>query len=259
LPHFDFAAFLQAAKTLIQAIQNTNKHSTLKETMKSFKCTIAALLRGLFGVAFGIGSGISGHANTITITPTIAAFYGNISGGDISDGSYFTGYQDGDEFHGILSLSLAPISSQTVAAASLSLFSPYNIVTNPAGGVLSLYYFAGPPASATYNNLVAGDLIGTSIIPSESTGSSSTFTVNLNALGIRDINNESGTNFSVGLSFNEVTPVDNDAIFYNAFNDASKNSLEVSVAVPEPSTYAMLTVGFGMLVLVSRRRYILVG
>ena len=81
-----------------------------------------------------------------------------------------------------------------------------------------------------YNDLQSGSIYAATIIPSSSNGS--VIAVDFNGLGLAALNRSIGSRFAVGGSINEAISVSN---------------------APEPATWAMMIVGFGLVGAASRR------
>lgn len=129
-----------------------------------------------------------------------------------------------------------------------AVISIYNDASNFGNdGVFNLF----AASSITYGGLVTGPSIGSVSVATANTGTNHFVDININSLGIAALNNASGSKFIFGGTNNGSGQI----FGYTGGSPAAQLTFSSTAApVPEPATWAMLLLGFGMVGFAMRKR-----
>jgi len=176
-------------------------------------------------------------------------------------------------YHNWLAFNLTGLASQNVTSATLTFYGGNGGNTSATSETLGLFGYTGSINDlignsqfnvGIYNDLGDGNSYGTAIVPA-SNGLIQQFSVTLSQAAIADLNaaahNPTDTRFVVGGSLLSISgPFANEQLFatfgaQRPLDIAAVLNLETSVAaVPEPSTWAMMILGFAGVGFMAYRR-----
>jgi len=184
-----------------------------------------------------------------TLTAYEQGWIGNNNSNTLSNTNTFTGIVGGSDYHSFFAFNLSGITSGSITNATLNLEGGYNVFTGT--GTFNLYVSTIDPSLTPngYSGLTGGDLIGTVTgIPGGIQGSTPTaLTLSLNTQGLTDINNAAGGTFIVGGAFSGGGLIGTESAIFSS-SGGSPNTLTLAIAeAPEPSTWALLLGGLGLL------------
>jgi hypothetical protein len=173
-------------------------------------------------------------------------------------------------YHDWLAFNLTGLAAQNVTAATLTVYGGNGINTSATSETLGLFDYAGSIDAlignsqnnlGIYNDLGDGNSYGTAVVPGN--GPIQQFSVALSQAAIADLNaaahNQIDSRFVIGGSLLSISgPFANEQLFaifgpQTALAPAAFLNLETS-PVPEPSTWAMMILGVGGLVMTFRRK-----
>jgi hypothetical protein len=199
---------------------------------------IAALL------AIGPGTFPSANATIITATgegSCNSSYCNNTNTNSLDNtltGMHSRNYQDWFAF----SIPVGPITS-----ATLSIWNDRQDFTRNAADTFTLYSASG----ISFGSLISGPVLGTANVGSSDTGVNHFVTFTLDATGIALLNAAQGGTFIFGGGTAETT-VESQLFGYTVGLPAAQ--LDLSAAVPEPSTWAMMLLGFAGIGFIAYRR-----
>jgi len=174
-------------------------------------------------------------------------------------------------YHNWLAFNLAGLATETVTGATLTFYGGNGVNTSSTSESLGLFDYTGSINSlisdsqfnvGIYTDLGDGNSYGTAVVPN---GAIQQFTVLLSQQAIADLNaaahNQSDTRFAIGGSLLSISgPFADEQLFaifgpQTALTPAAFLDLQtVATAVPEPSTWAMMLLGFGGMIMAFRRK-----
>jgi PEP-CTERM motif-containing protein len=176
----------------------------------------------------------------------------------------------GAVYNNYLAFNLAGLAGQNITSATLTFYGGNGTNTSSTSETLGLFDYTGSInallsdqfSTTVFTDLGNGNSYGTATVAS---GPINQFTVTLSAAAIADLNaaahNQSDTRFVIGGSLLSISaPFANEQLFaifgpQAALNNPGYLTLETVAAVPEPSTWAMMILGFlGVGFLAYRRR-----
>lgn len=186
---------------------------------------------------------------------TLEATSARSQNGGIWGASYFTGIDSGQEWRANFVFSLAGVTTP-VSAARLELQS-YSFTSSVTTEAITFFDSAVGAFSAadiaSYSDLGGGTSYGTFSV---GTGSGSTLVFTLNAAALQALNANLGGTFSIGAALNSIDGSllsGREGLFFGS--DASgSQSLVLTSAIPEPSTYAAILGAAGLGLAIWRRR-----
>ena len=220
----------------------------------------------LLGAVLALASGL---AQSQVISATSTGFYRNAVDNSFDSGgvapTMFISWNPavgGSEFRDFAVFDLSSIlAGQIITAAELRIGMDafgYNSpnttetvewvqVTSAIGTLTSPGY-----KEAVWSDLGDGSVYGTRTVSAADNGT--TLVTTLNATAISALNAAIGSSFAIGghLTFIDMTGPTQESVFFNG--NGQPVSLALTLAVPEPETYAMLFAGLGLLELAARRR-----
>lgn len=178
---------------------------------------------------------------------------------------------NGAVYNNYLAFNVTGLSNQNITSATLTFYGGNGVNTSSTSETLSLFDYAGSINQllsdqsnvGIWTDLGNGDSYGTAAVAA---GPIQQFSVTLSAAAIADLNaaahNQSDNRFVIGGSLSSISsPFANEQLFaifgpQAALAPAAVLNLETSVAaVPEPSTWAMMILGFvGVGIMTYRRR-----
>ena len=173
-------------------------------------------------------------------------------------------------YHNWLAFNVMGLAGANITSATLSFYGGNGINTSATSEALGLFDYTGsinaliansPNNVGIYNDLGNGNSYGTAVVAAN--GPIQQFSVTLSQAAIADLNaaahNQSDNRFVVGGSLLSISgPFANEQLFaifgpQAALTPAAFLDLQ-TVAVPEPSTWAMMMLGFGGVVMMLRRK-----
>ncbi|KRR07372.1 hypothetical protein CQ12_00895 [Bradyrhizobium jicamae] len=177
----------------------------------------------------------------------------------------------GAVYHNWLAFNLAGLANQNVTSATLTFYGGNGVNTSATSETLGLFDYTGSINAlisnsqnnvGIYNDLGNGNSYGTAVV---SGGPIQQFSVTLSQAAIAALNaaahNQSDNRFVIGGSLLSISgPFANEQLFaifgpQSALAPAAVLNLETSVAaVPEPSTWAMMILGFAGVGFMAYRR-----
>jgi hypothetical protein len=178
----------------------------------------------------------------------------------------------GAVYHNWLAFNVTGLAGQNITSATLTFYGGNGVNTSATGETLGLFDYTGSINAlignsqnnvGIYTDLGNGNSYGTTVVAAS--GPIEQFSVTLSQAAIADLNaaahNQSDNRFVVGGSLLSISgPFANEQLFaifgpQAALAPAAFLTLETSVAaVPEPSTWAMMTLGFAGVGFVAYRR-----
>jgi hypothetical protein len=178
----------------------------------------------------------------------------------------------GAVYHNWLAFNVTGLAGQNITSATLTFYGGNGVNTSATGETLGLFDYAGSINSliansqnnvGIYTDLGNGNSYGTTVVAAS--GPIQQFSVTLSQAAIADLNaaahNQGDNRFVIGGSLLSISgPFANEQLFaifgpQAALAPAAYLTLETSVAaVPEPSTWAMMILGFAGVGFVAYRR-----
>lgn len=175
-------------------------------------------------------------------------------------------------YHNWLAFNLAGLANQNITSATLTFYGGNGINTSATSETLGLFDYTGSINAlignsqnnvGIYADLGNGNSYGTTVVAGN--GPIQQFSVTLSQAAIAGLNaaahNQSDTRFVIGGSLLSISgPFANEQLFaifgpQSALAPAAVLNLETSVAaVPEPSTWAMMILGFAGVGFIAYRR-----
>ncbi|MDO9061997.1 MAG: PEPxxWA-CTERM sorting domain-containing protein [Bradyrhizobium sp.] len=222
-------------------------------------------------VLFSVIAG--GAANAATIQNFDSGWYTNTGfTAGVTNINVGSSNLSGAVYHNWLAFDVTGLANQNVTAATLTFYGGNGTNTSATSETLGLFDYAGSINAlignsqnnvGIYNDLGNGDSYGTAVVPGN--GPIQQFTVTLSQAAIADLNaaahNQGDTRFVIGGSLLSISaPFANEQLFAifgpgAARAPAAFLNLETSVAaVPEPSTWAMMILGFAGVGFMAYRR-----
>jgi len=170
-------------------------------------------------------------------------------------------------YNNYLAFSLANLANQNITSATLTFYGGNGVNTSSTSETLGLFDYKGSInallsdqfSTSVFTDLGNGNSYGTATV---APGAISQFTITLSAAAIADLNiaaHSQDTRFVIGGSLQSVSgPFANEQLFaifgpQTALSPAAELNL-VTSPVPEPSTWAMMILGFGAVGAVCRRK-----
>ncbi|WP_063994291.1 PEPxxWA-CTERM sorting domain-containing protein [Bradyrhizobium sp.] len=212
-----------------------------------------------------------GVANAATIQSFDSGWYQN-SGftAGVSNINVGSSNLSGAIYNNYLAFNLTGLANQNISSATLTFYGGNGTNTSSTSETLGLFDYAGNINALlsdqfsvpVFTDLGNGKSYGTAVVGS---GPISQFSVTLSAAAIADLNaaahNQGDTRFAIGGSLLSVSgPFANEQLFaifgpQAALSPAAYLTIDTVAAVPEPSTWAMMILGFfGVGFLAYRRR-----
>jgi hypothetical protein len=175
-------------------------------------------------------------------------------------------------YHNWLAFNVTGLAGENITSATLTFYGGNGTNTSATSETLGLFDYTGSINAlignsqnnvGIYNDLGNGNGYGTAVVPGN--GPIQQFSITLSQAAIADLNaaahNQSDTRFVIGGSLLSISgPFANEQLFaifgpQTALAPAAVLTFETSVAaVPEPSTWAMMIIGFAGVGFVAYRR-----
>lgn len=175
----------------------------------------------------------------------------------------------GAVYNNWLAFDLASLAGQSITSATLTFFGGNGVNTSATSETLGLFDYTGSINALIANSqnnvgiftdLGNGNSYGSAVVAA---GPIQQFSITLSQAALTDLNaavqNQSDKRFVIGGSLLSISgPFANEQLFaifgaQSALSPAASLSFETA-AVPEPATWAMMILGFGMVGFASRRR-----
>ncbi|MDO9057937.1 MAG: PEPxxWA-CTERM sorting domain-containing protein [Bradyrhizobium sp.] len=240
--------------------------------MRSFKVGAALSCAVLFSVIGGEASNAATIQNFDAGWYTNSGFTGGAGNDNINVGS---SNLSGAINHNWLGFNITGLAGQIVTSATLTFYGGNGVNTSSTSETLGLFDYTGSINAITsnsqfnvgiYNDLGNGNSYGTAVVPASGNGLIQQFSITLSQAAIADLNaaahNQSDTRFVIGGALLSISgPYANEQLFATfgaqrpqipaAFLDLETAPV---AAVPEPSTWAMMILGFAGVGFMTYRR-----
>lgn len=211
------------------------------------------------------------HASAATIQSFDSGWYTNTGfTAGVSNINVGSSNLNGAIYHNYVAFNLSAFANQNITSATLTYRGGNGVNTSSTSETLGLFDYKGSINALLSNqfsvpvwtDLGNGNSYGTAVVPS---GPISAFSVTLSAAAIADLNaaahSKSENRFVVGGSLLSISgPYANEQLFAifggpAALTNPAYLTVETVAAVPEPSTWAMMILGFlGLGTFAYRRR-----
>jgi PEP-CTERM motif len=187
-------------------------------------------------------------ANALTLASIDQGWVNSIGQGNgaANQNNTFTGNEFGNRFNSWAAFAIAP---GNYSSAVLNITPQF--FGNSLGDTIQLFdvstplstFAGGTTTVATYQDLMSGSFFGQATLTSNGT-----FSITLSSAALADINADAGSTFLVGFTnatLNAIPPGANedDGVYTNG-NQFGQPTLTLASAIPEPSTWAMMILGF---------------
>jgi hypothetical protein len=210
-------------------------------------------------LAFGLLTALAlGTTTAASAADVLSNSQGWINSGGSSNNSGFNSGTINNAFAGVEGAQFRnwftfTLPTGHISSATLSIYNPSsNSTIDP-----NAFYDVFAPTSYTYAGLVNGVSFGNVLLSVADTGVNHYVDITLNSAGISYLNGLAGQNASLSGSITSNQTSCNDCVAAFGYSNGFPNAvlrLSAAAAVPEPATWAMMLVGFGLAGAGMRRR-----
>jgi hypothetical protein len=219
-------------------------------------------------ILFFVTGGQAAHAATIQAFDS-GWYQNNGLTAGVSNINVGSSNLSGAIYNNYLAFNLAGLADQNITSATLTFYGGNGVNTSSTSETLGLFDYKGSItallsdqfSASVFTDLGNGNSYGTAVVAS---GPISQFSVTLSAAAIADLNaaahSQGDNRFAIGGSLLSVSgPFANEQLFAifgpgSALSSPGFLTLETVAAVPEPSTWAMMILGFAGIGFMAYRR-----